>query len=65
MGVKRIAIIQQALKKGIILIPLGTTNAYIAVELTGLLVKRSIIGNMLWVLFMGERTLFQGKSDYL
>ena len=35
MGVKRIPVIQQAMKKGIILIALGTTNAYVAEELTG------------------------------
>lgn len=35
MGVKRLPIVQQASKKGIILIPLGTTNAYITEELTG------------------------------
>ncbi|MCZ7356249.1 MAG: hypothetical protein O8C66_11305 [Candidatus Methanoperedens sp.] len=35
MGVKRLPVIQQAMKKGIILIALGTTNAYVAEELTG------------------------------
>jgi len=35
MGVKRLQVIQQALKKGIILITLGTTNAYVLEELTG------------------------------
>lgn len=35
MGVKKIPVIQQALKTGIILITLGTTNAYVAEELTG------------------------------
>lgn len=35
MGVKKLPVIQQALKKGIILITLGSTNAYIAEELTG------------------------------
>ncbi len=35
MGVKKLPVIQQALKKGIILITLGTTNAYVAEELTG------------------------------
>ncbi len=35
MGVKRLPVIQQALKNGIILINLGTTNAYVAEELTG------------------------------
>ncbi len=35
MGVKRLPVVQQALKKGIILITLGTTNAYVAEELTG------------------------------
>jgi hypothetical protein len=35
MGVKRLPVIQQALKKGIILITLGSTNAYVAEELTG------------------------------
>ncbi len=35
MGVKKLPVIQQAMKKGIILITLGTTNAYVAEELTG------------------------------
>lgn len=35
MGVKKIPLIQRTMKKGIILINLGTTNAYIAEELTG------------------------------
>ncbi len=35
MGVKRLPIIQQALKKGIILITQGTTNAYVLEELSG------------------------------
>ncbi len=35
MGVKKLPVIQQALKKGIILITLGSTNAYVAEELTG------------------------------
>ncbi len=35
MGVKKLPLIQQTLKKGIILITLGTTNAYVAEELTG------------------------------
>jgi len=35
MGIKKLPIIRQALEKGIILITLGTTNAYIAEELTG------------------------------
>lgn len=35
MGVKNLPVIQNVLKKGIILITLGTTNAYIAEELTG------------------------------
>ncbi len=35
MGVKKLPVIQKALKKGIILINLGTTNAYVAEELTG------------------------------
>ncbi len=35
MGVKKLPVIQQALKKGIILVTLGTTNAYVAEELTG------------------------------
>lgn len=35
MGVKKLPVVQQALKKGIILITLGTTNAYVAEELTG------------------------------
>lgn len=35
MGVKKLPVIRQALKKGIILITLGTTNAYVAEELTG------------------------------
>ncbi len=35
MGVKKLPVVQQALKEGIILITLGTTNAYVAEELTG------------------------------
>lgn len=35
MGVKKLPIVQQALKNGIILVTLGTTNAYVAEELTG------------------------------
>ncbi|MBU4075331.1 MAG: hypothetical protein KKI06_01215 [Euryarchaeota archaeon] len=35
MGVKKLPVIQQALRKGIILITLGTTNAYVLEELTG------------------------------
>ncbi len=35
LGVKKLPVIQQALKKGIILIALGSTNAYVAEELTG------------------------------
>ncbi len=35
MGVKRLPVVQQELKKGIILITLGTTNACVAEELTG------------------------------
>src|SRR5659263_584970 len=35
MGVKKLPVIQQALKKGIILITLGTTNAYVVEELRG------------------------------
>lgn len=35
MGVKNLPVIQQARENGIILITLGTTNAYIAEELTG------------------------------
>lgn len=35
MGVKKLPVIQQALKNGIILVTLGTTNAYVAQELTG------------------------------
>ncbi|KCZ70384.1 hypothetical protein ANME2D_03299 [Candidatus Methanoperedens nitroreducens] len=35
MGVKRLPIVQQALEIGSILITLGTTNAYVAEELTG------------------------------
>lgn len=35
MGVKNLPIIKQTLKNGIILITLGTTNAYVAEELTG------------------------------
>ena len=35
MGVKKLPVIQQAMKKGIILVALGTTNAYVAEELTG------------------------------
>ncbi len=35
MGVKKLPVIQQALKNGIILVTLGTTNAYVAEELTG------------------------------
>src|SRR5574337_393427 len=35
MGVKRLPAIERAMKKGTILIALGTTNAYVAEELTG------------------------------
>ena len=35
MGVKKLPVIQRALKKGIILITLGSTDAYVAEELTG------------------------------
>lgn len=35
MGVKKLPVVQQALEKGIILITLGSTNAYVAEELTG------------------------------
>ncbi len=35
MGVKKLPVIQQALENGIILVTLGTTNAYVAEELTG------------------------------
>lgn len=35
MGVKKLPVIQQALRTGIILITLGTTNAYVLEELTG------------------------------
>lgn len=35
MGVKKLPVVQQALKTGIILITLGSTNAYVAEELTG------------------------------
>ncbi|MCZ7373198.1 MAG: hypothetical protein O8C60_06010 [Candidatus Methanoperedens sp.] len=35
MGVKKLPFIQQAMKKGIILIALGSTNSYVAEELTG------------------------------
>ncbi len=35
MGVKNLPVVSQALEKGIILITLGTTNAYVAEELTG------------------------------
>lgn len=35
MGVKKLPVVQKALKEGIILITLGTTNAYVAEELTG------------------------------
>lgn len=35
MGVKKLPVIQKALRKGIILITLGTTNAYVLEELTG------------------------------
>jgi hypothetical protein len=35
MGVKKLPVIQHALRKGIILITLGTTNAYVLEELTG------------------------------
>ncbi len=35
MGVKKLPVIQQAMKKGIILIALGSTNASVAEELTG------------------------------
>lgn len=35
MGVKKLPVVQQAMKKGIIMIALGTTNACVAEELTG------------------------------
>lgn len=35
MGVKKLPVVQKALSKGIVLINLGTTNAYVAEELTG------------------------------
>ncbi|MCX9011391.1 MAG: hypothetical protein OIN66_09745 [Candidatus Methanoperedens sp.] len=35
MGVKRLPVVERAMKKGTILIALGTTNAYVAEELTG------------------------------
>lgn len=35
MGVKELPLIQQAMRKGIILIALGSTNSYVAEELTG------------------------------
>lgn len=35
MGVKKLPVVQEAMEKGIILINLGTTNAYVAEELTG------------------------------
>jgi hypothetical protein len=35
MGVKKLPFVQQAMKKGIILIALGSTNACVAEELTG------------------------------
>ncbi len=35
MGVKRLPVVQQAMKNGIILIALGSTNAFVAEELTG------------------------------
>jgi len=35
MGVKRLPVVERAMKKGIILIALGSTNAYVAEELTG------------------------------
>lgn len=35
MGVKKLPVVQQAMKNGIILIALGSTNAYVAEELTG------------------------------
>lgn len=40
LGVKTLPVVQQALKKGIILIALGTTNAYILEELVGRTVDR-------------------------
>lgn len=35
LGVKKLPVVEQALKKGIILVTLGTTNAYVAEELIG------------------------------
>lgn len=35
MGVKRLPVVEKAMKKGTVLIALGTTNAYVAEELTG------------------------------
>lgn len=35
MGVKKLPVVERAMKKGIILVTLGTTNAYVAEELTG------------------------------
>ncbi len=35
MGVKKLPVVREALKKGIILVTIGTTNAYVAEELTG------------------------------
>lgn len=44
MGVKKLPVIQQALKKGIILITLGSTNACVAEELTGKTIDRARYG---------------------
>lgn len=41
MGIKKLPVIKKALEKGIILITLGTTNAYVAEELTGKKVEHS------------------------
>ena len=35
MGVKKLPVIQEALRNGIILITLGTTNAFVMEEFTG------------------------------
>ncbi len=44
MGVKKLPVIQQALKKGIILITLGSTDAYVAEELTGKKIDKTRYG---------------------
>jgi len=41
LGVKKLPVVEQALRKGIILVTLGTTNAYVAEELLGKKVDRA------------------------